>query len=185
MNIELLRTLGNLKQFNKDEFICLENETGNTAYLLLQGKTEVIFCSFEDHTYKVAELRPGTFFGEMSLLEDKPRNASVRAAMDDTLVLEIEKANFFEILRADSGIAWNLMNMLLTRMERMMWSLNCDNILSVSGYKKNTMYLRIKRMDQKQFAQIVMQDTAYAYRLLRFLSGALAEMNEAVMKTNR
>ena len=68
MNIELLRTLGKVKKFNKGEFICLEKEAGNTAYLLLQGKAEVIFRSFEDRNHKVAELHPGAFFGEMSLL---------------------------------------------------------------------------------------------------------------------
>ena len=94
MNIELLRTLGKVKKFNKGEFICLEKEAGNMAYLLLQGKTEVIFRSFEDNNYRVAELQPGTFFGEMSLLENKVRNASVQSTVDNTLVLEIEKSIF-------------------------------------------------------------------------------------------
>ena len=51
MNIELLRTLGKVKKFNKGEFICLENEKGNTAYLLLQGKTDIICGSFEDNNF--------------------------------------------------------------------------------------------------------------------------------------
>lgn len=182
MNIEQLRTMGRVKKFDKGDFICLEQEQGNTAYLLLQGRTEVVLRSFQDNTYKMTELRPGTVFGEMSLLEDKPRNASVRATEDDTLVLEMEKDNFFEILQADSEIAWNLMNMLLTRLERMMWNANCNNILRASGYKKNVMYSRIKRLTKEQFAQILQQDTNYAYQLLRFLSGALAEMNDEVLK---
>ena len=32
MNIELLKRLGTVKRFNKDEYICLEQEKGNTAY---------------------------------------------------------------------------------------------------------------------------------------------------------
>lgn len=182
MNIELLRTLGNVKKFNKGEFICLEKEAGNTAYLLLQGKTEVIFRSFEDNNYRVAELQPGTFFGEMSLLENKVRNASVQSTVDNTLVLEIEKKHFFEILQADGEIAWNLMNTLLGRMENMMNGLRFNNIASIAGYKKNSLYLQIKKLNKEQFTQIVMQDTGYAYKLLKFLSSSLAEMNEEMLR---
>lgn len=185
MNIELLRTLGKVKKFNEGEFICLEKETGNTAYLLLQGKAEVIFCSFEDSNHRVAALKPGAFFGEMSLLENKVRNASVQAKVDNTLVLEIEKSNFFKILQTDSQIAWNLMNTLLTRMENMMGDLRFSSFASVAGYKKNALYLQIKKLNEEQFVQIAMTDTEYAYKLLRFLSGALAEMNEDMLKEEK
>lgn len=102
MNIELLRSMGTLRKFQKGEFICLENEEGDTAYLLLQGYADVILGSFEDKNQRVAVLRPGTFFGEMSLLENKVRNASVQARTDDTMVLEIGKSQFFEILQANN-----------------------------------------------------------------------------------
>jgi len=41
----------------------------------------------------------------MSLLENKPRNASVVARKDDTLVLEIEKENFLSVLNTDKDVA--------------------------------------------------------------------------------
>ncbi len=182
MNIELLKTLGNVKKFDKGAFICLEQEVGNTAYLLLQGTAEVIFRSFEDNTYKAAELKPGAIFGEMSLLENKARNASVQATADHTLVLEIEKSHFFEILKADGDVAWNLMNTLLARMENMMSDLNLSSFLSVAGYRKNALYLQIKKLNKEQFVRIIQKDTEYAYQLLRFLSSSLAEMNEETLK---
>lgn|GEM_PF-1360300 len=185
MNIELLRTLGNAKKFSKGEFICLEKEPGNTAYLLLQGRVEVIFRSFEDRNHRAVELRPGAFFGEMSLLENKVRNASIQATTDNTLVLEIEKSHFFEILQTDTEIAWNLMNTLLARMENMMNDLRFSSIVSIAGYKKNVLYLQIKKLNQEQFTQIVMKDTAYAYKLLRFLSSSLAEMNEKMLEEEK
>lgn len=185
MNIELLKTKGRVKKFSKDEFICMEKEAGNTAYLLLQGRAEVIFASFEDKTHRVAVLKPGAFFGEMSLLEDKVRNASVQAKTDDTLVLEIEKSNFFEILQADSSIAWNLLNTLLSRMENMMSDMRLSSYASVAGYKKNALYLQIKKLNEEQFAQIVLKDKEYAYKLLRFLSSALAEMNEDMLEEKK
>lgn len=96
MNIELLKTLGKVRKYNQGQFICLEKEEGNTAYLLLQGRTDIILGSFRDASQKVAQLQPGVIFGEMSLLENKKRNASVQAAVDNTMVLEIEKSIAFQ-----------------------------------------------------------------------------------------
>lgn len=182
MNIELLKTMGIVRKFNKDQFICMEKAQGNTAYLLLQGRAEVIFGSFEDKNHKAAVLSPGAFFGEMSLLENKVRSASVQAMDDNTMVLEIEKSHFFEILQKDSEIAWNLLNTLLARMDNMMSDLRFSSFAAVAGYKKNSLYIQIKKLNREQFNQIATKDTAYAYKLLRFLSSSLAEMNENVLK---
>lgn len=185
MNLELLRTMGNVKKFNQGDFICIEGEAGNTAYLLLQGYADVIIGSFGDSNQRVAVLRPGTFFGEMSLLENKVRNASVQARTDDTLVLEIEKSNFFEILQADSQLAWNLLRTLLTRMDDMMSDLRFSSYAALAGYKKNSLYVQISKLNQEQFAQITMKDPEYAYKLLRFLSSALSEMNEDMCEAKK
>lgn len=182
MNVELLRSLGNVKKFNQGEFICLERETGNTAYLLLQGKTDIICGSFEDKNCRVAVLHPGAVFGEMSLLENKVRNASVQAAVNDTLVLEIEKSNFLSILQADSEIAWNLMNTLLARMEKMMDEMKLSCFAPIAGYRRNSFYIQLKELNREQFGQIIEQDSEYAFKLLKFLSSSLAEMNEELLR---
>lgn len=185
MNIELLRTLGKVKKYKKGEFICLEQEAGSTAYLLLQGKTDIILGSFLDKSRKVAQLEPGVIFGEMSLLENKARNASVQAAVDDTLVLEIEKSNFLEILKADSEIAWNLMRTLFDRMEKMMNEMKVDRFAAVAGYRKNALYLQLKGLTQEQFTSLIRQDSQSVFKLLKFLSTSLAEMNEEIMKQKK
>lgn len=74
------------------------------------------------------------------------------------------------------------MNTLLGRMENMMNGLRFNNIASIAGYKKNSLYLQIKKLNKEQFTQIVMQDTGYAYKLLKFLSSSLAEMNEEMLR---
>ncbi len=185
MNIELLKRLGTVKRFNKDEYICLEQEKGNTAYLLLQGKTDIVCGSFEDQCHKVAELQPGAIFGEMSLLENKARNASAQATVDDTLVLEIEKSNFLEILRIENETAWNLMNTLLARMDKMMNELQHGNYVSVAGYKKNIYYLQLKKLTKEQFEKIAGQDPEQMMTLLKFLSSSLAEMDEVILRERK
>ena len=80
MNIEAFKTLGHLKQFTTGEFICTEQEAGNTAYLLLQGIVDVVRDAHLSSPESITRLKQGAVFGEMSLLENKPRNASVIAA---------------------------------------------------------------------------------------------------------
>lgn len=183
MNIELLKTLGKLKKFNKGEFICVENETGDTAYLLLQGNVEVVLGSFTDAIRTVTQLQPGTIFGEMSLLENKPRNASIIACDDNTLVLEIEKSNFLSILKTDKEIAWNLLCTLLDRMEKLMLFNDLKDFVFVAGYKKNRYYMQLTKLSKEQFGAIIDKDDEYAIKLLKFLSSSLAEMNEELLKT--
>lgn len=182
MNIELLKTLGNVKKYQKGEFVCVENEEGNTAYLLLQGRVEITLGSFTDSVMRIAELTPGAIFGEMSLLENKPRNASVVTRTDDVLVLEIEKSNFIIILKSDKEIAWNLLCTLLNRAKKLMKENKLRGFEAIAGYRKNMFYVQLKNMSQEQFESIVDKDEEYAFKLLKFLSSALAEMNDELMK---
>ena len=48
MKLEILKTLGKVKQYQKGEFVCAENEEGNCAFLLLQGNVTIMLKSFSD-----------------------------------------------------------------------------------------------------------------------------------------
>ncbi len=136
-------------RINKDEFVCVENEVGKTAYLLLQGRVEVLIGSFQMNTKKIAVLWPGTIFGEMSLFEGKPRNASVLAKCDDTLVLEIEKDNFLFILQSDKDIAWNLLCTLIERAEKVTRDNHLLGFATIAGFKQNSYYVQMKKLNRQ------------------------------------
>jgi len=182
MNIDLLRTLGRVKKFNNGDFVCIENEEGHTAYLLLQGYVDITLASFTDSNKKVAQLTPGTIFGEMSLLENKPRNASVVARKDDTLVLEIEKENFLSVLNTDKDVAWSLLCTLLARAEKIIQGNNINQCKALNGYHKNNFYIQLKHMTKEQFESIIEHDGEHTLKILKFLSHALAEMNDEVIQ---
>lgn len=178
MNLELLQSLGKVKKFSRGEFVCLEQEEGATAYLLLQGSVEVKLSSFRDKPKTVATLEQGVIFGEMSLLENKPRNASVVAATDQIMVLEIEKSNFLKILKSDKEIAYNLLRTLLGRMEKELDNMYRAKLAYVVEFRKNSLYQQIQSLSCEQFAAIIEKDSEYALKLLKFLSHSLAEINQ-------
>lgn len=178
MNIETFKSFGHLKQYTIGEFICTEKEEGNTAYLLLQGTVTIVRDAHLKAPEQIAQLPPGVIFGEMSLLENKPRNASVIAATDDVIVLELTKDNFLSIINCDKEIAWNLLRTLLTRTETGIQNCPFGSLAFVTDFKNNNYYLQLQKMSCDQFYEIIAHDGEYALKLLKFLSSTLARLNE-------
>ena len=71
---------------------------GNTFYLLVGGVADVFVNTPGDGELKVAELKPGAQFGEMSVLAGVPRNATVkssRLAPSDIWKCSAPRSGFF------------------------------------------------------------------------------------------
>ena len=79
MDVDLLKDCGKVVTFHGGQSICREGETGHSMFVLLKGSAEVLINSFSDNPQSVGLVEEGSFFGEMSLLESKPRSASVVA----------------------------------------------------------------------------------------------------------
>jgi len=74
------------KVFPKDALIVEEGEPGASAFLIQSGQVEV-YRTLKDKEVVLSKLGPGEIFGEMALLFNEPRSASVRAAQNSTLVI--------------------------------------------------------------------------------------------------
>ena len=85
--------------------VCRAGEPADGLYVIAHGSFDVYLpgprgCG----ETRVAQLRPGDFFGEMALLDDAPRSATVRADGHGE-VLRLERARFEALLRREPGIA--------------------------------------------------------------------------------
>ena len=98
--------------FSQGEAIFTEGEPGNkTMYLIEKGRVEVL-----KGDAVVARLGVGEPIGEMSLLLDEPRSATVRA-LNSVEALEITGENFGEILTKRPGIGRTIMKALAQRLK--------------------------------------------------------------------
>jgi CRP-like cAMP-binding protein len=70
---------GELELFHAGEDIVVEGSLGDALYLILSGAAAVHVGAAAD-TRPLATLKPGEFFGEMSLVEPAVRSATVRAS---------------------------------------------------------------------------------------------------------
>jgi len=104
-----------LKLYARGENLCQQGEAGESFYVLREGRVGVFLNEAPDQSVRAAQLEPGAFFGEMSLLTGEPRSGTVTAETD-VAVLEVSKQDFAGLLQANTGLAGKLAAALETRL---------------------------------------------------------------------
>lgn len=79
------------------EVVIREGDAGDAFYVIARGKVEVVVAVGEAER-RLAVLADGDFFGEMALVDDAPRSASVRALLP-SLLLALSRVDFQAMLR--------------------------------------------------------------------------------------
>ncbi len=92
-----------MRQFAPGTKVITAGDAGRSMFLLTEGLTSVLVKG-EDGEVDVATLRPGDFFGEMSLLAGDPRSATIMA-LSETVAFEIEKEDLIPLLDANPDAA--------------------------------------------------------------------------------
>ena len=98
--------------FAAGESIGEEGDRGGRFHLVLEGEVSV-----DVHGESRPPLGPGASFGEMSLIDDGPRSATLRASTD-VRTLSISGFNFRPLLLEHPEIALKLLQQLSTRLRR-------------------------------------------------------------------
>ncbi|HEX5059123.1 MAG TPA: mechanosensitive ion channel family protein [Kofleriaceae bacterium] len=103
-----------LAPFARGEAITREGEQDDGLYMIVEGDAVVQIGHADQSIRAVAQLGPGQFFGEMSLMTGEARTATVVAATD-ILCYRIQKAAFQEILQETPAIADQIAEVLAMR----------------------------------------------------------------------
>lgn len=99
---EDLKSIGQtiqMQYFGPDQVIFEEGDYGEEMYIIKRGKVAVL----RDFSV-IAELSDNAFFGEMALVSEEPRNATIRA-ITDVEALVLKKDKFRELLETKPSIA--------------------------------------------------------------------------------
>lgn len=101
------------KTFDAGQIIFCEYEPGDSFYLIQSGRVKIvkIFGSIEK---TIDILKPGEFFGEMALLENAPRSASI-VALDNCKLLEFNRSNFEVLMTGNPQMALKLLGLFAKR----------------------------------------------------------------------
>jgi len=103
-----------LSRYGVGEVIVRENDLGETAYVIGEGQVEVS-KELDGQKVHLAYLGVGETFGEMSMIDEKPRSATV-TAVTETVVSEIRRDDFFNSFQTDPKVALTLLKVLFERL---------------------------------------------------------------------
>lgn len=98
--------------------ILTEGEVADGIYVLMAGKVAVTRTADDGHEVMLAELQPGEVFGEMSLIDNAPCSASVRAS-EEVRVKRMDRRQFFNIMQSDVLAVQSVLHALFRRMRAM------------------------------------------------------------------
>ncbi len=104
------------ESFRDGEVIVREGEDGREMYVIQKGAAAVS-KTIGGREVEIARLARGEFFGEMSLLESLPRNATIRA-VGDTSLLVIKPGSLLLKIRRNPTFAFEMLLQMSRRLRR-------------------------------------------------------------------
>jgi len=117
---ERLENISNLlipKKYNKDAVIVLENEPGDSLYIIREGRVKVTRYSDDGGEVILTILNDDDFFGEMSLLDGEDRSANV-VALENTSVFILTRPDLYSLLESKPTIAIAMLEELASRIRK-------------------------------------------------------------------
>jgi len=103
------------RRYDRDEVIFYQGDPGDTFYVILSGQVKVSVSSPEGQEAILVMLDAGESFGELALLDDQPRSATIQANVP-TEVIALRKDDFRRLIRQSPEIAIALLQVLTKRL---------------------------------------------------------------------
>jgi MFS transporter, NNP family, nitrate/nitrite transporter len=111
-----LAEIGRYISIDADQAVFLENDPGDTAYVILKGEVDIRRAGTDGAAdVVIATLGTGEVFGELALIDGQPRSASAVAVQNCELFI-IERDDFIQVLSGTPRMLGDFMVNLSTRL---------------------------------------------------------------------
>jgi len=140
---EALESIASLlieRSFPKHKTIVEEGAPGDYMYIIVDGRVKVTKLSGDGREKILELLGVGDFFGEMSLFDDAPRSASVKA-MSQVRILALARNDFLRLLARSPDLALSVIQELTRRLRQVDEQASS---LSFQRVKERTMGLLVR-----------------------------------------
>lgn len=139
-----------LERCRKGEILFRQGEPGDSLFLILEGGLDVERLDSSGASRKLATLEPGAFFGEMAILANAPRSATVRAR-SDAVVLRVSRASVEQLSERDPGVRELLMRFFRARLVgTLMATSPLFTPLSVDDRRSLVGYFRMRELPEQR-----------------------------------
>lgn len=122
-----------VKTFAPEQRIFQEGDSTDYAYIVEYGNVQ-IYREIGGRTVRLAVLGKGDIFGEMGLVDDRPRSASAKA-LNDVALTPIDSAGFVALLRDDPDKTLPFIRVLFERLRTMTdrYVVGLEHVVAASG----------------------------------------------------
>jgi signal transduction histidine kinase len=157
---------GKICMYPPNTVLCREGARETTFYIILEGKVRVtkVFNEKEERVMKY--LGTGDFFGEMAIIQNAPRAATVMTT-EETTVLEIYKEAFSRLVERSSSVSMAMVREVSRRLTQ-----------------NDEMAIEDLRMKARELAQAYQQLAEIEYARSQFLTTIAHELRTPLMTVN-
>lgn len=163
-------------RFGRNETIIGAGDPTDSLYIVISGRLKVLMCDEQGREVILAILGTGEFFGEMGLLDDSPRSASV-VTLEPCELLSISKVDFKRTLAENSDLSLTVMRGLVKRLREADQKIGSLALMDVYGRVARLLLQMAEDVDGEKVVvkKLSKQDIAK-------MIGASREMVSRVMK---
>jgi signal transduction histidine kinase len=161
-----LASTGRVCTYPPDTALCHEDALETTFYIILEGEVLVTKHINDAEARELKRLHPGDFFGEMALIHNAPRAATVKSLVPIT-VLEVDKDAFDAMLERNSPVSLAMVREVSRRLR-----------------ENDQMAIEDLRIKANELAAAYQQLTMLEYARSEFLTTIAHELRTPLMAAN-
>ena len=164
------------RRFRRGEIIVEQGRKSKALFILLTGRARVLTSDSRGREVILAVLESGDYVGEMSLIDNEPHSATVRAEVQ-TDVLVLGRAEFARCLPENSSLSYAIMRGLVARLRAADRQIESLALLDVYGRVARTLL----DMAEETGGTLLIRNKVSRQDLAKIV-GASREMVSRVMK---
>ena len=168
--------LATIRSFPRNTIIISEGDDSDSMYVVLSGKVKVYLSDDEGKEIIINILKEGDYFGELALLDESPRSASVMTLEDSKLAV-LSKAAFEECLKSNPEIALEVIKGLSARLRNLTDNVKSLALMDVYGRVARTL---LDMSETQGGVQVIKQKLTQ--RDIASMVGASREMVSRILK---
>jgi CRP/FNR family transcriptional regulator, cyclic AMP receptor protein len=164
------------RRFPRGAFIIRAGEETDALYIILAGKAKVLIPDDDGNEVILSVIGPNEFFGEMGLLDDQPRSASVET-LEPCEMLRISRGAFLNCLRNNFDAAMLIIRNLVKRLREADRKIESLALIDVYGRVARLLIEMAEQVD----GQWIVEKAPPKQEIARMI-GASREMVSRVVK---
>jgi CRP-like cAMP-binding protein len=165
------------RRFKRGECIVEQDKKSNFLAIVLTGRARVVTTDARGREVILATLKPGDYMGEMSLIDNQPHSATVRAEIQ-TDVLILGRPEFARCLPENSSMAYAVMKGLVQRLRQADRKIESLALMDVYGRVARAL---LEFAQPGKDGQLTIRDRVSRQDVAKMI-GASREMVSRVMK---